>query len=150
MGIPMAYVVVTVVVTVLCPYRRVEARFSALRETISSPYSTDNHPVHPWINSELQSLWDFQTRSSRNQRISTIGQLHVAQLRQVRGCSVSAAGAISKRFGGTMLNMHMQIYSITPVAVEVSFWSVDGVLPLVWRLHHLYWNCSHVVIGQYL
>ena len=67
----------------------------------------------------LLTLFDFQSSNGRSQRISTIGQLHIAQLRQVKGCSVNAATAISTRFGGTMWNMQRQIQAMVPVAVQV-------------------------------
>lgn len=85
-----------------------EAHF---RETSKDPVAfAKKHPL---------SLWEFQSISGRNQRIATVGQLHVAQLRQVQGCSVSAATALSSRFGGTMFNMHQRLSSMVPVAAKV-------------------------------
>eukprot|EP00602_Paraphysomonas_sp_CaronLab_P008980 CAMPEP_0185022798 /NCGR_PEP_ID=MMETSP1103-20130426/5501_1 /TAXON_ID=36769 /ORGANISM="Paraphysomonas bandaiensis, Strain Caron Lab Isolate" /LENGTH=824 /DNA_ID=CAMNT_0027555037 /DNA_START=21 /DNA_END=2495 /DNA_ORIENTATION=- len=91
-------------------HRQVEKRF----------FSRCNSSDHSSIGHSYTDLFDFQSSSSRSNRLTDVGQLFIAQLRQANGCSVSAAKSISAKFGGTMRNMNTTLRSMVPVAAKDS------------------------------
>jgi ERCC4-type nuclease len=108
----------------LCLHRLVQQRFFS---SFSSPFLQNQ-----------RTLSEFQANSSRKQRLETMSDLLVTQLRQLPGCSTSAAEAISKRFGGTMSNLHFSLSSLDSVAAVVcpssaSVFSLRSLFRTLWR-----------------
>jgi hypothetical protein len=60
----------------------------------------------------------FKDKFSRSQNVTSLGQLLVSQLRQIPGCSTSAAVAISEKFGGTLASITNKLKQMPPHAAE--------------------------------